>query len=297
MKILVPVDGSKHSDNAIDFIASRATLIGSDPEVELLNVQQAVPPRAARLIGKAALEDYYSDEAGKVLKPAIATLRKAGLQASSSYRIGHAADEIAAVAQKRKDELIVMGSHGHGVIAGLIMGSIARGVLARTRTPMLLLRAKSAPKSDSLKIGIAIDGSKAALQAVKYVLRHGDLFGMKPDITLIHVVPDLAGNVMPDMAGVALPPLTAEELEKQSEGAYEEAVAPARRLFAKAKVAFNEKRLTGPAGDAIADYAAKQKFDVLVMGSHGHGAFRSAVLGSVALRVAAQCKTPLMLVR
>jgi nucleotide-binding universal stress UspA family protein len=36
---------------------------------------------------------------------------------------------------------------------------------------------------------------------------------------------------------------------------------------------------------------------VLVLGSHGYGAFKQAVLGSVATRVAAHCDTPLLLVR
>ena len=39
MKILVPVDGSKNSLNAVQFIGSRKTLLGSEPKIELLNVQ------------------------------------------------------------------------------------------------------------------------------------------------------------------------------------------------------------------------------------------------------------------
>ena len=37
MKILVPVDGSKNSLNAVQFIGSRKTLLGSEPKIELLN--------------------------------------------------------------------------------------------------------------------------------------------------------------------------------------------------------------------------------------------------------------------
>ena len=42
MKILVPVDGSKNSLNAVQFIGSRKTLLGSEPKIELLNVQLPV---------------------------------------------------------------------------------------------------------------------------------------------------------------------------------------------------------------------------------------------------------------
>ena len=67
--------------------------------------------------------------------------------------------------------------------------------------------------------------------------------------------------------------------------AFENAMAPARKLLAKAALQTTEIRLTGNnPGDQIAAHAKKNKLDVLVMGSHGIGAFRSAVLGSVATR-------------
>jgi nucleotide-binding universal stress UspA family protein len=44
--------------------------------------------------------------------------------------------------------------------------------------------------------------------------------------------------------------------------------------------------------------AAKQgKFDLLVLGSHGHGRLASLVLGSVAQRVLASCEVPALIVR
>ena len=57
MKILIPVDGSVYSDNAVAFVASRTTLIGQDPEVVLLNVQPPLPARASRLVSREALAD------------------------------------------------------------------------------------------------------------------------------------------------------------------------------------------------------------------------------------------------
>jgi len=43
--------------------------------------------------------------------------------------------------------------------------------------------------------------------------------------------------------------------------------------------------------------AGSHRLDLLVMGAHGRGALKSALLGSVTLRVAARCATPLLLVR
>jgi nucleotide-binding universal stress UspA family protein len=297
MKILIPVDGSKFSRTAVDFVASRATLIGKDPSIELLNVQAPVPARAASVVGKATVKSYHDDEAARVLKPAVSALTKAGLTANSGYVIGHAAEEIARRADDDAVDLIVMGSHGHGALMQLVLGSVTNGVLAHTKKPVLLVRNRAAPKADSLRVGIAVDGSKYGRAAVKYVLKHRDLFGATPAFTLIHVVPDFAGAVMPDMAGLALPAYSDEQIKSMQRTAFDTAVAPLRKLFERDGVKFDEVCLSGAAAEEIAAFAKKRKLDVLVLGSHGHGAFKSAVLGSVVTRVAHISATPLLLVR
>jgi nucleotide-binding universal stress UspA family protein len=297
MKILVPVDGSKFSKAAVDFIASRTTLIGGSPEVELMNVQLPIPVRAARVVGKDVVKSYYQEESERALKPSLAVLKKAGLEATSTYAVGHPGEEIAAVADRDKADLIVMGSHGHGALAGLVLGSVTNAVLAHTKKPILVVRAKEAPKGDSLKVGIAIDGSKYGRQAVRYVLKHRDLFGAAPSFVLMHVVPDFAGAVMPDMAGIAMPAFTENEIKAMQKKAFDAALDPVRKLLGKVGVAAEEVCLVGNPGDELSAYAKKKKLDVLVMGSHGYGAFKSAVLGSTATRVAAHCETPVLLIR
>ena len=51
------------------------------------------------------------------------------------------------------------------------------------------------------------------------------------------------------------------------------------------------------AGTAIAKLAESGKFDLVVLGSHGHGALGNLVMGSVATQVLANCKVPALLVR
>ena len=297
MKILVPVDGSKYSRAAIEFIGSRATLIGASPDVQLLNVQLEVPVRAARLIGKAAVASYYEDESKKALRGALAALKRAGLGAASDYAVGHPAEEIARRADESDVDLIAMGSHGHGALASLLLGSVTLGVLGRTKKPLLLLRGHGPAPGDSLKVGVAVDGSDYGVAAARYVLKHRALFGGQPKFTVIHAVPEFAGSAMPDMAGIALPAYSAEEIKAMQQQAFDKAVEPVRQLFDDAGIAIDTVCLTGPAGDEIAAYAKKKKLDLLVMGSHGYGAVKAAVLGSVAQRVAAHCATPLLLIR
>ncbi len=296
MKILVPLDGSDSSKWALAFLASRSSLIGADPDVHLLNVQTPLVRHAATKLGRDYTRRIYESEAEAVLAPARKVLAKAGIEAKEHVERGHAAERIALVADRLKADLIVIGAHGYSEFRGLIFGSVTTGVLTRTQRAALVLRGARAPRGDALRAGIAVDGSKFGLAAVKFALRHRDLFGTKGKLTLIHVVPDFVTPVVADLGGVAVPTFTDDEIRRMQDDDYERAVAPARQLIKKAKDEADEVRLAGLPGRQIAAYA-KKSLDVLVLGSHGYGGFKAAVLGSVATRVAAQCDTPLLIVR
>lgn len=55
-------------------------------------------------------------------------------------RRGNPVDRIIEVAAEHNNDLIVMGTHGHGVIADAMMGSTARRVIRRSKTPVLVIR-------------------------------------------------------------------------------------------------------------------------------------------------------------
>lgn len=297
MKILVAIDGSKFSRTAVDFVASRSTLIGADPEVQLLNVQPPIPGHVARAAGKGALNEYHRDEAEKALKPARARLLKAGFKFTDRFVVGQPAAQISSIASKSNADLIVLGSHGHSALRGLLLGSVTTAVMAQTSAPVLIVRAQSTPPADSLKVGIAVDGSKYGREAIKYVLRHGELFGANPKLTLLHVVQDFGNLVMPEMPGITPPSFSPDEARSLQNKAFESAVGPARKLLKKAGVAADEVCLRGNTGDELAAYAKKKKLDLMVMGSHGYGAFKAAIMGSVTTRVAASSNVTLLLVR
>lgn len=299
MRLLMPVDGSSFSKAAVAFIASRATLIQNQPDVELLNAQFRVPVRVASAVGKDMVLSYYKSEADRVLEPALATLRRAGLHAQARYVVGIPGVELGKIAAADTADLIVMGSHGHTGFKKLLFGSVTNAVLASCTTPLLVLRGKPAPKNDSLKVAIALDGSKYGVAAVRYFIKNRDLFGAAPMVTFIHVVPNLLNLVVPGFFGRApAPGLKPEQAEAMQSAAFENAMAPARKLLEGTGLSATEVCLLGNnAGDEIAAYAKKSKLDLLALGSHGYGALESSVLGSVVTRVAAQCQVALLLVR
>lgn len=298
MNILVPVDGSRFSNAAVAFIASRTTLIGRKPRVALLNVQPPIPAYPARILGQATVRAFHQKEADGVLRPASLKLTKKGLRVSSSYVVGNPAARVGEFAASHHTDLIVMGSHGHPAFKGLLFGSVTTAVLASCVTPVLIVRGRSAPASDSLRVGICIDRSHYGVAAVRYALKHRDLFGKAPVVWLINVVPDLRSNYISGFPDAPAPVYEPERIAELQACAFEAAMVPVRKLIRRSGVVTTEIRLIGnhPADEIVA-FAKKSKLDVLVMGSHGHGALKSAVLGSVATRVAAKCQTPLLLIR
>ena len=291
MRILVPVDGSENSLHAVEFITSRTTLLGSNPEIEMLNVQLPLPARASRLVGQDALARYYEDEAEKIFEPVRKMLGSVSFKANESFVVGEAAEAISQEASKINADLIVMGSRGQSALRGLFFG------LAKSACPVLMLRDKLAPESDALRVGIAVDGSKYGRAAVRFALKHISLFGTGAQFYLINVVSDYAGAVMPDMSGMALPALSEEEVLQLQKDEFNEAIEPLRPLFAKAAIQPKEVCLVGNAGDEISAFAKRRKLDLVVMGSHGYGRFKSAIMGSTATRIAATSNVPLLIIR
>jgi nucleotide-binding universal stress UspA family protein len=140
MKILVAVDGSPFTKRMLAYLAAHDEWLGAHHEYTLLHVVPAVPPRAAAVLDKQVLQGYYDDESEKVFKPIRTFFAKQGLGASCVSKTGPAADAIATAAEKGKFDLVMMGSHGHGALTNLVLGSVATKVLANCTVPVLLVR-------------------------------------------------------------------------------------------------------------------------------------------------------------
>ena len=295
MKILVPYDGSSYSTNSLEFVASRATLLGNEPEIRLLVVLEPLPSRAATLLAPDGVKAYFDDAAEKILKPARKLLKKHHIVAEERVVQGDPAEVIAKEADGFKADLIIMGSRGRTAFEGLFMGSVTTGVLARTKHPILMLRGRTAPESDALKVGICVDGSDYGKAAVKFAVAHKSLFGRAAKYSLLSVSQEFENAAMPPL-GFGLPTLSPEDIKKLQKEEFTKSIESVKPLLEKAKIEAKEVPLVGNAGDEIAAYA-KKKLDLLVMGSHGYGRFKSAILGSTAMRIASQGDVPILIIR
>ncbi len=140
MKILVAVDGSPYTKRMLAFLTARDEWFGPRHAYTVISVVPPVPPRAASVLAKDVLKSHYEAEAERVLKPIRAFLGKQGVAAEYVSKTGLAAEIISAVAEKGNYDLLMMGSHGHGSLGNLVLGSVATKVLAQCRTPVLLIR-------------------------------------------------------------------------------------------------------------------------------------------------------------
>jgi nucleotide-binding universal stress UspA family protein len=143
----------------------------------------------------------------------------------------------------------------------------------------------------SMKILLPVDGSPSSSRAVRYVIRHwGDKQARRRvSFILLHVHPPL-----PDRVAQFLPTETrAGYYEDRSKAA----ARTARLALRKAALDFEERHVVGDPALFTVALAAKERCDLVAMGSHGRGAFLSTVLGSVVMKVLSRSKVPVLVVR
>jgi nucleotide-binding universal stress UspA family protein len=140
MKILLAVDGSPYSKKMLAYLSTHEGLFNSANNYTVFTAQPALPPRARAAVGKDIVEKYYSDESKKVLAPVGKFLLRHGIDAKSVWKVGPAGAAIAKAASDGQFDMVVMGSHGHGAVLNMVMGSVATQVLAHCKVPVLLVR-------------------------------------------------------------------------------------------------------------------------------------------------------------
>ena len=146
------------------------------------------------------------------------------------------------------------------------------------------------PKEDTMKkILIATDGSESAHEALEFGLELAIEQGATP--FLVHVAP--AVEVLPfGSFGVAAPTVP-HELDEQDRASLKEAAETAAQRGIDAKT----ELLLGNPADEIVAFGDTIDADLIVVGSRGHGALASALLGSVSRSVLHESRRPVLVVR
>ncbi len=141
-RILVPTDFSKHSHNALRYGAAFADKFGA--ELYLVHVFQdlAVSQPEAVTVGSpivAPLEQFMA-AAHASLQRLIQDNKLGGLVVHAEVRAGAPFDEIVQFALDKDIDLIVMGTHGRGWLAHVLLGSVTEKVVRKAPCPVLTVR-------------------------------------------------------------------------------------------------------------------------------------------------------------
>jgi len=140
-----------------------------------------------------------------------------------------------------------------------------------------------------MKLLLAVDGSDCSTRAARQLVKLARALRKRASVVLIHVD-------APIMKSVAIR-LGAERTRELHLENAEAALKAARGILRRSKIEYREAMLIGDAGPSIADYAATNKCDLVVMGSHGRTGIANLVMGSVATKVIALGSVPVVVVR
>lgn len=134
-RIAVGVDGSECSIDALRWAIDEGRMRGA--QVEVLHIWHFP------YVGLPGLTPPYQDEdfephASAVLDHAISDAGETDGSVERRVVKGHAANEL--IAASRHADLIVVGSHGHGGVAGAVLGSVSARVAAHAECPVVIVR-------------------------------------------------------------------------------------------------------------------------------------------------------------
>ncbi|MGI9134125.1 MAG: universal stress protein [Rhodoferax sp.] len=140
-----------------------------------------------------------------------------------------------------------------------------------------------------MKILLAVDGSTYSKKMLAYLSTHTALLSPENDYSVF-----TAQNALPPRARAAVGKQIVDHYYAEES---ERVLAPVSKFLLRHGIDAKSSWKVGAAGAAIAKVAADGRFDLVVMGSHGHSALANLVMGSVATQVLAQCRVPVLLVR
>lgn len=183
-------------------------------------------------------------------------------------------DAIARRAEEEGADMIAIQARATGAIRHILTGSVAMGVVGKTRLPVMITGPQvSAPTSDSVyRIAVTSDGSDASAGIIPHVAR---LCEGNPQIEVV-------------LLGVA------EDGQADAQAALESLGA---QFPAGTTVDVRTGARTRDVPERILELAAAAEADAIAMASHGHGALRRLIAGSVALAVLGRSPLPVILAR
>jgi nucleotide-binding universal stress UspA family protein len=136
-RILVPLDGSKNSIGGLEEAIRIAKPVNAS--ITGLCVIPTVPPITMPGI-QTGFRDQMTDDAAKFMAEAKKIASRNGITFHGKLIYGIAVIDIADFANKKKYDLVVIGSHGRGSIKEMFLGSVSNAVVHKSKIPVLVVK-------------------------------------------------------------------------------------------------------------------------------------------------------------
>ena len=138
-KVIIPVDGSRASENAFHAGVELAGKYGA--EILLLNVVDAT--EMIDPINKMMISDEYRKaikEKGEELLAALSAEIPVGTVHKEMVLIGVPGPAISNLANKEEDTAVVMGNSGKNALSSFVMGSVSHYVVHHAKGPVVIVK-------------------------------------------------------------------------------------------------------------------------------------------------------------
>lgn len=273
--LLVPLDGSPLAEAALPYAEALARR--GDGRLALVRAVDG---------DEAEAEDY--------LRAVAARLEAGGLTVNAATVPGDAAEVIAADADARNADLIVLASHGRDGLARLFVGSVAEEVVQRTARPVMVVPAEAAapaaPFAAGSRVLVPLDGTAASERALPVARELARSLG--GELALLSVIaPPPPAMTELSVAATTYADFDLEGARRESQE-YLDRTARAHGLDPAAAEAVI---WTGDAADGIAEAIRERDAAVVVMATEARSGLGRLLFGSTAADTLAQIAVPLVL--
>jgi nucleotide-binding universal stress UspA family protein len=140
--ILIATDGSESAEQALEVAIDLASEMGA-----ALQVVSVRPPLPVGHTGPspAVLEVDEEHGAERIAAAAAERARGAGVEATPHVARGDVVDNIVSAVAELGADLLVVGSRGHGAIAGVMLGSVSHALIRQSPVPVTIVRKAPVP--------------------------------------------------------------------------------------------------------------------------------------------------------
>lgn len=135
-KILVPLDGSKYSEKALQ----KATEIVREFDSKIILIYVVEKSLPLNLLDRSEYLKINRNFGKKVLAKAELNLSKQGIHSQITLKEGHIVNEIEKLAKKEKCNLIIVGNKGLGAIPRLLLGSVSSNLVQVSKCSVLIVK-------------------------------------------------------------------------------------------------------------------------------------------------------------